>query len=242
MLGRNLQYAFDCWRSNNFFIKSGYIARSNPEYFTDAPHELQGITWQPDVYPFAAEFAVTRRSRKIIDIGCGRALKLADLHRQRPDWEFIGIDYGANVSWCRANHGFGTWIEADLEYGNLRAENFTVAKSTLICSDLIEHLINPVPFLRLIRNLLRQGVTAVIFSTPERDLTRGEGDNGPPENPCHVREWNSAEFKALLKWAGFELIHFGLTRSSDAEPDEKTILAIGVLSGQPPPRESGNAQ
>jgi SAM-dependent methyltransferase len=228
MLGNTWRNRFDCWRSNNFFLKNGYSARSNPEYFTD---ELQGIIWQPDVYPIAAEFAVEKGSNKIIDIGCGRALKLAKLHRQRPDWEFIGIDHGANVSWCRANHEFGTWIEADLEYGILRTGNFAVEKSILICSDVIEHLVNPVPFLRLIRNLLRQGATAVIFSTPERDLTRGKSDNGPPDNPCHVREWNSEEFRALLEWAGFELIHLGLTRSNDAEPDEKTILAIGVLLG-----------
>jgi SAM-dependent methyltransferase len=228
MLGNNLRHTFDCWRSNNFFLKNGYNARANPEYFTD---ELEGITWQPDVYPIAAEFALKKGSRKIIDIGCGRALKLSKLQRQRPDWEFIGIDYGANVSWCRENHRFGTWIEADLEYGILRERNFAVEKSILICSDVIEHLINPVPFLRLIRNLLRRGAVAVIFSTPERDRTRGEGDNGPPENPCHVREWNAEEFKALLEWAGFELIYLGLTRSNDAEPDEKTILAIAVLRG-----------
>jgi len=41
--------------------------------------------------------------------------------------------------------------------------------------------------------------------------------------------WNCEEFKALLQWAGFELIHLGLTRSNDAGPDEKTILAIAVL-------------
>ena len=226
MLGSNWRHTFDRWRSKNFFLKNGYSARSNPEYFTD---ELPGVTWQPDVYPIAADFAVEKGSKKIIDIGCGRALKLAKLHRQRPDWEFIGIDYGANVSWCRANHRFGTWIEADLEHGILRTENFSVEKSILICSDVVEHLVNPVPFLRLIRNLLRQGAISVIFSTPERDLTRGNSDNGPPDNPCHVREWNSEEFKALLEWAGFELIHLGLTRSNDAEPDEKTILAIGVL-------------
>jgi SAM-dependent methyltransferase len=229
VLGSNWRHTFDCWRSRNFFLKSGYSARSEPEYFTD---ELQGITWQPDVYPIAAEFAAEKGSKKIIDIGCGRALKLAKLHRQRPDWEYIGIDYGANASWCRANHRFGTWIEADLESGILRTRNFAVDKSILICSDVVEHLVNPVHFLRLIRNLLRQGATAAIFSTPERDLTRGISDNGPPENPCHVREWNSEEFRSILEWAGFELIHLGLTRSNDAEPDEKTILAIGVLSGR----------
>jgi Methyltransferase domain len=233
MFGNNLRHTFDCWRSNNFFLKNGYSVRLNPEYFTDELAEWQGITWQPDVYPFAAEFALKSGSKKIVDIGCGRALKLTELHRQYPDWEFIGIDYGVNIAWCRANHGFGRWIEADLEYGILRTGHFAVEKSILICSDVIEHLVNPVPFLRLIRNLLRRGATAVIFSTPERDLTHGESDSGPPENPCHVREWNSEEFKAFLEWAGFELIHLGLTRSNDADPDEKTILAIGVLSEQP---------
>jgi hypothetical protein len=242
MLGSQLQHRFDRWRSNNFFLKNGYSVRLNPEYFIDELAEWEGITWQPDVYPFAAEFAAKRDSKKIVDIGCGRALKLAELQRQHPDWDFIGIDYGANVSWCKANHGFGTWVEADLEYGILRTGHFAVEKSILLCSDVIEHLVNPVPFLRLIRNLLRQGATAAIFSTPERDLTRGESDNGPPENPCHVREWNSEEFKALLEWAGFELIHLGLTRSNDAEPDEKTILAICVLSEQALTRKSIDSQ
>jgi hypothetical protein len=213
MLRNNWQHTLDDpSRSNNFFLKSGYTARLNPEYFTD---QLEDITWQPDVYPIAAEFAAKRACSKIIDLGCGRALKLQLLHREHPDWEFIGIDYGANVEWCRANHRFGTWIEADLEDGVLRSDNLSLEKSILICSDVIEHLVNPISLLRLIRDLLSQGAVAVIFFTPERDLTRGEGDNGPPENPSHVREWNSEEFKALLQWAGFDLIHFGLTRSND---------------------------
>lgn len=227
---RHWLYGFDRWRSKNFFLKSGYVARPNPDYFTD---ELEGSTWQPDVYPFAADYAVKVGSKQIIDIGCGRALKLAKLHEQHPDWEFIGIDYGANVAWCRANQRFGTWIEADLDSGKtLQAGNFTVKNSILICSDVIEHLVNPVPLLRLIRKLLRQGATAVIFSTPERDLTRGKGDNGPPYNSCHVREWNSEEFRALLEWAGFKLIHLGLTRSNDAQFDKKTILVVGVSLDQ----------
>jgi len=222
-------YVFDCWWSNNFLLKNGYIARPNPDYFIDEP---EGITWQPDVYPLAADLAVKIGSNKIVDIGCGRALKLAKLHTRYPDWDFIGIDYGENITWCKEHRRFGTWIEADLESGKtLGKGKLAVENSTLICSDVIEHLVNPLPLLRLIRNLLRQGAAAVIFSTPERDLTRGKTDHGPPCNSCHVREWNLEEFKALLEWAGFKLIHLGLTRSNDAAFDEKTILAIGMLRG-----------
>ncbi len=219
-------YLYDCWRSHNFFLKDGYIARPNPDYFIDEP---EGIVWQPDVYPFAADFAVEIGSKKIVDIGCGRALKLAELHDQHPDWNFIGIDYGANITWCKENRRFGTWSEADLEHGKtLQTGKLAVENSTLICSDVIEHLVNPIPLLRLIRKLLRQGATAVLFSTPERDLTRGKADHGPPGNPCHVREWNLEEFRRLLEWTGFRLIHLGLTRSNDAGPDEKTILAVAI--------------
>src|SRR5437870_723178 len=111
---RQLLYAVDYWWSKNFFLKSHYISRANPVYFTD---EADDIIWQPDVYPFAANFADRVGSRKIVDIGCGRASKLAKLREQHPDWEFIGIDYRVNISWCRKNWRFGTWIEADLEYG-----------------------------------------------------------------------------------------------------------------------------
>jgi hypothetical protein len=64
MFGINLRHSFDRWRSNNFFLKNGYSARSNPQYFTDEPRELQGITWQPDVYPIAEEFAVKEVLRR----------------------------------------------------------------------------------------------------------------------------------------------------------------------------------
>lgn len=220
-------YALNCWQSKNFFLKSGYVARAHPDYFTDQPED--NITWQPDVYPFAANFAEKVGSTKIIDIGCGRALKLAKLYEQHLEWEFTGIDYGVNISWCRENWRFGTWIQADLECGTTRpATKLIIENAIIICSDVIEHLVNPVPLLRLLYKLLRRGAAAVIFSTPERDLTRGKTDTGPPANPYHVREWNLEEFRTLLEWAGFKLIHLGLTRSNDAGPDQRTILAVGT--------------
>lgn len=97
---------------------------------------------------------------------------------------------------------------------------------------MIEHLVNPLPSLRLIRKLLGEGATAVVFSTPERDLARGKGDNGPPYNSCHVREWNSEEFRAFLEWAGFRFAHLGLTRTNDVELEEKTILAVCVIGSE----------
>jgi hypothetical protein len=55
-------------------------------------------------------------------------------------------------------------------------------------------LVNPDTLLDFIE---RSQFKRAIISTPERDkLTKGR--NGPPHNRHHVREWNSAEFKAYI--------------------------------------------
>ena len=208
----------------NYYIKLGYASRQNPIYYID--ESWAGVTWQPMVYPFAAERAVRTGCDTIIDIGCGRAKKVARLREEQPSWNFIGVDYKSNIAWCKYNYNFGVWIEADLERPSLLFSDRDLKKTIVICADVIEHLISPAPLLDEIRSLLNNGACEAIISTPERDLTRGTDDFGPPANPCHVREWSTAEFRALLQAWDFRVDHLGLTRSHDAAPDEKTILAV----------------
>ena len=194
-------------RPENYYIKDGYVPREFPEYCwkspgdgtTQAPQE-DGITWQPEVYPFAAENAERLGCKTIIDLGCGNATKLARLYRQHPDWTFVGVDYGPNLEWCRHNHGFGIWREADLEReASLCLEDGLIRDSIVVCADVIEHLMNPNPLLGMIHGMLIQGSKAVVLSTPERDLTYGIGHFGPSPNLCHVREWNVEEFRARTR-------------------------------------------
>ena len=98
---------------SRFGLPAAYQQRLQPDYFADAADD--GITWQPDVYPHAAGLARDLGRDVIIDIGCGRAGKLALLQHDQPLWHYIGVDYGPNIEWCQANHSFGDWIEADLE-------------------------------------------------------------------------------------------------------------------------------
>ena len=48
----------------------------------------------------------------------------------------------------------------------------------------------------------------VIISTPDRDrLNRSRpGHNGPPTNPCHVREWNKPELFNFVKSFDFLIV------------------------------------
>lgn len=202
--------------ATDYSIKPGYRANLNPTYFIDDTGE---IVWQPDVYPFAAEAAVRLGARRIVDIGCGRAGKLASLHDGHPDWEFVGIDYGANIEWCREHYGWGEWREVDLD----RPHVIEAEGAIVVASDVIEHLREPEHLLAAIRD---SGCVAAVLSTPERLAAYCGEHDGPPTNPCHVREWTIPEFRDLLSGSGFEVAEIGLTRSNNVGGGEKTLLAL----------------
>lgn len=214
--------------AESFFIRSGYRSRNEVEYFLDETDDT--VTWQPDVYPYAAARAKEFGRDVVIDIGCGQAGKLASLAREYPTWSYVGVDFGDNLVWCRDNHPFGEWVEADLESAErLPIDASLVRRSIVVCSDVIEHLVNPMPALSLIRGLLMGGSATAVLSTPARECRSGYDTPGPPRNPSHVREWASDEFQALLKASGFEVHYAGLTRSDDASNGLSTqLLLVGV--------------
>ncbi|HEX8456860.1 MAG TPA: glycosyltransferase family 2 protein [Pyrinomonadaceae bacterium] len=147
-----------------------------------------------------------------------------------PRFEVIGVDFGDNLRGCRERYPFGRWIEWDLEQdGLLELEPETVASAIVICSDVIEHLVDPTNLLANLRALVARA-PAAILTTPERDLVRGASHTGPPQNPSHVREWNLAELKALLRAECLHVNFAGLTMDNDREWQKRTILA--VLEGQ----------
>ncbi|WP_165873441.1 rhamnan synthesis F family protein [Parasulfuritortus cantonensis] len=218
---------------DNFFIKDGYTARTTANYFEDSLVGTEGVLHQPHVYAFAGYLAKKFACTHILDIGCGRAVKLADLH---PDFEIVGVDIGSNIEYCRSHYGFGTWLTLDLETaeGDLLSPE-VLQKTVLVCSDVIEHLVDPKPLLGFISRCLDHAPVAIL-STPERDLVRGVDDAGPPANTAHVREWNQAELGLLLQDFGFDVAFLGLTCNNNRDWAKKTTLA--VLHGRAlPPRQ-----
>lgn len=194
-------------------IKDGYRENPGPVYFTDDVTQDRGIVFQPDVYALA-EWAAGYDSDEdlrpsIVDVGCGRADKLAAMRARHPEWEYVGVDYGGNIAWCRENYDWGEWIDHDLE-AEFSVETWTAP--VIVCSDVIEHLVDPLP---LLASLRKAGPAVVVLSTPERDVQYGPKHIGPSKNLCHVREWNAAELHDLLTGEGFNVRFHGLTRSSD---------------------------
>jgi SAM-dependent methyltransferase len=207
--------------ADDYCIRAGYVARPVPEYYADTP---SGITWQPDVYPEAQRVARLVGARTIVDLGSGNGAKLATLH---PEFRIVGVDIGSNLQYVRAHHPQGTWIEHDFEQaGPLPLDDALLADSVVVCADVIEHLMDPLPLLAKLHDAFERGAAAVLLSTPERTHTWGADHAGPPPNTCHVREWTIEELGALLDREGFAFGDLELTRSNDAESRLATTLAL----------------
>lgn len=202
-----------------FCIKKGYRENPGPVYFLDDPKG--DITFQPDVIPYAENLAAELGLSKVVDVGCGWADKLALLHDRRPSWELVGVDYGDNLAHCTATYPWGTWIEADLEHPFALDAHGAV----VVCSDVIEHLVDPTAMLESLRT---SGASAVVFSTPERDVQHGKKHRGPSPNLCHVREWNLAELAEFIGQSGFTVTAAELTRGNDIHPFLSTSLVAAV--------------
>lgn len=207
------------------FLAHGYTQRVPPEYFADTDNS--GITWQPDVYPEALAQVRKRDCDVIIDLGCGRAGKLVALREHNPDLEIIGVDFGPNISWCREHLPGGLWLDADLESATtLPLTPEVIARSLVVCSDVLEHLIDPRPAMRLIGWLLDHGAAGAVLSTPARDKRAGTDHLGPPFNPAHVREWTQREFRAFVASFPMAIERFELTRSDDGGGGLTTQLVV----------------
>ena len=206
----------------NFFLKDGYVPRLNPVYFEDVATIPESV-WQPKVYPFAAALARKLRSRLIVDIGCGRCDKMLKL---MDEFDTIGVDYGDNIKYCMKAFPDRKWVNFDLEANKkLDLLRTSASGATVVCSDVIEHLVNPGSLLNNIRLLMTSAAVAVI-STPERDETWGTDHLGPPPNSCHVREWNMRELVLLLKGSGLQVVGGWLTQSETHSPRRATSVVI----------------
>jgi SAM-dependent methyltransferase len=191
-----------------FRLPDGYVENPGPVYFPD--DHTRDIVFQPDVIPYAEGLTAELGLSLVVDVGCGTASKLAELHERRPEWDLRGVDYGANLAVCRARHAWGTWIGADLD--DLDDQRFDWSGGVVVAADVIEHLVDPRPMLGLLR---LSGAARFVFSTPERARQYPPDHNGPPLNLCHVREWDRFELADFLVEEGFSPLVVTVTRSND---------------------------
>jgi 2-polyprenyl-3-methyl-5-hydroxy-6-metoxy-1,4-benzoquinol methylase len=197
-------------RPNPFCLPKNYKINSKPIYFIDNLDDKNAGIFQPDIYELASRVAGHLGCAKIVDIGCGNGDKLCALGE---NFDRIGIDYMQNFSIAQKNHPQLKFFNVDLTKSF--SEILELAENSIvICSDVIEHLPNPLFLLKGL-NALRGKSYGIIISTPDRDVARGLNNFGPPDNLSHTMEWNKVELNKLLSRYGLVPESHQLTRTNN---------------------------
>ena len=200
---------------NQYYLKDGYIENkvnrtidsiSGNNYWNQK--RLRTARYcQAGVYNTAKKIVLEKNIASVIDLGCGPAIKLADIYKTYPKISFAGVDQASAIEYCKSNHSFGNWFDGDFD----QLDDTLLSKllerpspKLIICSDVIEHLHDPDVILTFIKKIAKKS-DIILLSTPERDSLRGR-DAVTSGNIHHIREWNFSEFSKYISSNNF-LIH-----------------------------------
>ena len=220
-------------RADDFGLPSGYATRAAPAIPT--PITDGAVTWQPDVYPTAANIARSLECDTLIDIGCDQVNQLKPL---QSEFRLIGLGRGASTTAAAQAVPSGIWLEVDpenLDLSEMPAD--VLARSVVVCSEMIQTVVDPRSLLAALRHLLKHA-PALVLSTPDRERTYGKQHKGPPPNQSHVRQWSLAELRALLEREGFVLASSTHTRSNVRSKDMSTAMIVAINAEHPAMRGS----
>jgi 2-polyprenyl-3-methyl-5-hydroxy-6-metoxy-1,4-benzoquinol methylase len=191
-----------------FFLPPGY--RTNVPASADrdgTPYWEHGldhndIRYQVPVYRLAATRARRLSPKLVMDIGCGSGDKLAEFFGTTPA-RAVGVDQESAISLAKKRFTGIEWLSGDLDSEQFWTDLTAYTPDLVICSDVIEHLVDPCGLLRRLHRLTGDGL--LILSTPDRSRF-DPASLGPPGNPRHIREWAAEELAKLVEASNFKIV------------------------------------
>lgn len=191
----------------NYFIKNGYIpnkiiSSTNIKKWEGLKLSSKSFYNQYYVYVIGKKLIKKLNLSSVLDIGCREANKLMNLIYPVCN-NVYGIDFEDYfIEQCKRKYKTDNFFVDDVENPKLELNK---KFDLIICSDIIEHLIDPDKLLHYIRKYSHEN-SVIIISTPERDLRYGKQCN-KPKLKGHIREWNFLEFKNYIEYQGFEILY-----------------------------------
>ena len=162
--------------------------------------------------------------RDLLEVGCAKGYLLALL--QARGWSVRGVEISADAT-AFARQRFGLQVHTGTIESCTALASFVPA-SVVLSTDVIEHVTDPLAFLRAMhRAVTPQGWLVLGTPNADSDHRRALGAHWLGFNPFHIYLFARDTLGALLKQAGFEL-----------------LLAYTCTNGDPPaaPASSGVRQ
>ena len=200
---------FRCTECSLVFVHAIY-----PEFVTDIDHLSSTYEFEEVVKPKAGlrkkmdawlkHMEPHRKTGKLLEIGCGQGIFLQ--YAKDAGWDVTGVDVlEPVVEVARGKRGLNVHL-GELVQANLDSDTYDAC----FMSEVIEHIIDPVPLMTEIRRVLRPGGVAV-FSTGNAcswtALFRGANwEYYRFAGHMHIRFHSPESARALSRVAGYESV------------------------------------
>lgn len=152
---------------------------------------------------FLKSFPKNVKNTKVLDLGCGTGDFIADL--QKRGCEVWGVDFNKNaINYAKECFGLENifLMPCDEFFQLSNLPKFDI----ITCFEIIEHLDNPLEFIREAGRLLKpEGI--IVLSTPSRErlLVNLPKWDFPPN---HLTRWNKKAISNLFKKINFKIANF----------------------------------
>lgn len=172
---------------------------------------------------------------RILDIGCGQGDMLAELARQHPQAELRGTDFSEfGIEVARSKVPGARFVQRDLTADGDPGPEWDGWATHAVCSEVLEHLDDPVALLVNARAYLARRCRLVV-TVPGGPVSRFD------EHIGHRRHYTPASLTEQLRAAGFEVERasgagfptFNLYRSVVVLRGDRMVTDAGGRTGSP---------
>jgi len=137
---------------------------------------------------------------RLVELGCGHGDFARDVVRTYPDISFVGIDRAeTGIALARSNVPGATFEQADLTVAASLPERYRGYASHAVCTEVLEHIDDPLTALRTARALFAPGCRLVV-TVPAGPMSAFDRHIG------HRRHFSAEQLESLLQRAGLEII------------------------------------